>query len=559
MFERLTKKILKLSFLFFIIAISLFIYFVFLRSSPIESLRINLKGPNEVLPLETYDYQIEIINNSNKKLTDASIKIVLSSGTFMEDNIQKKEISLFLGDIEEKQTIKGLKLFFINPGDMKENIKAILNYKIKKEGQVFAKEENFDVLVKYPPIKAQIQLPTKVYVNKEFSATFHLINLTKKKLTNIRVSIDVPSGYLLTSSLPIKDKDFYWQFESLDAGETKTISLIGQIQDPKSLGIFSVKTDFSFQNFTYSLTKEIAKVNVLESPVVFYLKSIPESQNINIGSVLFYEVTLENRSHTSLDDGEIRIKLSGNFDFKSLRTDGFFDEFTNTIYFNARNKKELLSLAPGDKVKVEFSISLFRSYPILGESDKNFSVKVRAEYRTKSIPMEIEEGLNEYVVFQEDEKKIIGDIEVGSKLVYKDPVFASQGSFPLQPNQPTTLTWHIIIKSIGEDFENFTLLTRFPFGVNFTGKVGGDAILDNLKYDPKTGAFVYNLNKIPANVGYTQKEIDLAFQLIVEMPANVEGYFVIIPETKISANGSFSGAAIRKTIGEITSSDVLYQ
>jgi len=559
MFERLTKKILKLSFLFFIIAISLFIYFVFLRSSPIESLRINLKGPNEVLTLETYDYQIEIINNSNKKLTDASIKIVLSSGTFMEDNIQKKEISLFLGDIEEKQTIKGLKLFFINPGDMKENIKAILNYKIKKEGQVFAKEENFDVLVKYPPIKAQIQLPTKVYVNKEFSATFHLINLTKKKLTNIRVSIDVPSGYLLTSSLPIKDKDFYWQFESLDAGETKTISLIGQIQDPKSLGIFSVKTDFSFQNFTYSLTKEIAKVNVLESPVVFYLKSIPESQNINIGSVLFYEVTLENRSHTSLDDGEIRIKLSGNFDFKSLRTDGFFDEFTNTIYFNARNKKELLSLAPGDKVKVEFSISLFRSYPILGESDKNFSVKVRAEYRTKSIPMEIEEGLNEYVVFQEDEKKIIGDIEVGSKLVYKDPVFASQGSFPLQPNQPTTLTWHIIIKSIGEDFENFTLLTRFPFGVNFTGKVGGDAILDNLKYDPKTGAFVYNLNKIPANVGYTQKEIDLAFQLIVEMPANVEGYFVIIPETKISANGSFSGAAIRKTIGEITSSDVLYQ
>jgi hypothetical protein len=558
--ERVLNRVLIFSFLIFVFAIGFFIYFVYFRPSPAAGLKINFLGPNEVSSLENYSYQIEVINGSNKKLTDVTLRISLPEGAFSVKNPQEKNVSLFLGDLERNQSLKqNLDLFFINAGSLKETLKFVLYYKIENKNYVFAKEENFSVLVKSPPIKTQISLPTKAYVNQEFQANFRIINLTKQKLNNIKVSIEVPSSYLLTSSFP-SSENFYWEFNFLNPGETKNISLIGQIQDTKSSGIFSVKTDFSFQNSSFSLTKEFAKINILENPVVFYLKSTPETKSLPIGSSLFYEITLENKSQSTLENGEVKIIFNGPFDLSSLNSDGYFNEFERALYFNTRNKPELLSLKPGNKVKFNFSISLFQSYPILGETNKNFSAKIRAEFRTPSIPLEIEEAGKEYFVFQEDEKRIIGNFDIDSKLVYKDPDFISQGPFPLQPNQPTTLVWHLKIRSIGEDFDNFTLSTRFPAGVNFTGKVGGDAILDNLKYDPKTGAFVYNLNKLPANLGYTQKEIDLAFQLIVEMPANVEYYnFIIVPQTEASAFGSFSHSEVRKTLREISASQILYK
>jgi len=558
--ERVLNRVLIFSFLIFVFAIGFFIYFVYFRPTPAVGLRINFLGPNEVLSLENYSYQIEVINGSNKKLNGVTLKISLPEGAFSVKNPQEKNISLFLGDLEKGQSLKqNLDLFFINAGELKETLKFVLNYKIENKNYVFAKEENFSILVKSPPIKTQIFLPTKAYINQEFQTNFRIINLTKQKLNNIKVSIEVPSGYLLTSSFP-SSENFYWEFNFLNPGETKNISLIGRIQDPKSSGIFSIKTDFSFQDFSFSLTKEIAKVNILENPVIFYLKSTPESKSLPIGSSLFYEISLENKSQSTLENGEVKIIFNGPFDLSSLNSDGYFNEFDRALYFNTRNKPELLSLKPGDKVKFNFSISLFRSYPILGETNKNFTAKIRAEFRTPSIPIEVEETGKEYVVFQEDEKRIIGDFDLENQLVYKDQNFIPRGPFPPQPNQPTTLVWHLKIRSIGEDFDNFTLSTRFPAGVNFTGKVGGDAILDNLKYDPKTGAFVYNLNKLPANLGYSQKEMDLAFQLIVEMPANVDREnFIIIPQTEVSALGSFTQSGVRKTLREITASQVLYQ
>ena len=557
---KILNKILGFSFLVFIFTIGFFIYFIFFRPTPAAGLNINFFGPNEVLSLENYNYQVEVVNGSNKKLTDVTLKIFLPEGAFFVDKPQEKDASLFLGTLEKGQSSKqNLDLFFINAGGIKETLKFVLNYKIENRNYVFAKEENFSVLVKSPPVNIQIFLPTKAYINQEFQANFRLINLSKQKLSNIKVSIEVPSGYLLTSSFP-SGENFYWEFNFLNPGETKNISLIGQIQNLKSSGIFSIKTDFSFQNLSFSLPKEIAKINILESPVVFYLSSTPESKSLPIGSSLFYKITLENKSQSILENGEVKIIFYGPFDLSSLNSDGYLNEFDRVLYFNPRNKPGLLSIKPGDRLEFNISISLFQSYPILGENNKNFSVKIRAEFRTPSIPVEIEEGGKEYVVFQEEEKRIIGNFDVESKLVYQHPDFVSQGEWPLKPNLPTTLVWNLKIRSIGEDFDNFTLATRFPMGVNFTGKVGGDAILDNLKYDPKTGAFVYNLSKLPANLGYTQKEIDLAFQLIVEMPANVDmGNFIIIPQAEVSATGSFSQSNVRKTLREIAANQVFYQ
>ena len=538
-------------FLFIISGVIVFIFF-YLKPTPATGLKLNLIGPNEVNSLENYSYNLIFENNSNQNLVEVSLKIFLSDGAFLVNRPQEKEVSIFIGEFSPKDTFsQNLDFFFINEGGLKENIKIILNYKIQDKPHIFEKEENFAILVKNPPLKIQVFVPEKTYLNYEFQAIFRIINLSSQKLNSLKFIIETPSYFKIISSFP-QTEDYYFQYPFLKPLETKEISLIGQIQDIRSSGIFSAKAEFEFLNRKFSLTKEIVKINLLENPVAFYIKSDPASHNIPIGSNLYYEIIIENKGQSTLENNEVRVKLSGPFDLLSLNSDGYFSEIEQVLIWNSRNKPGLLNFKPKDRITLRFSISLFRSYPILGENNKNFSAKIRVEFRTATIPVEIETSRKEFVIFQEDEKKITGNITINQNLIYNDDVFPGTGPLPLIPGEPTTLAWHIRIKTIGEDFTDFSLNTKLPIGVNLTGKVGGDAILENLKFDPKTGIFVYSINNLKANLGYLEKELDLIFQIIVIPPINVDlNNYVIIPQIQYSAMGSFSKVQLQNNVPEI--------
>ncbi len=558
--EKLLNRLLLISTIVFVFAVLVFVYFYYLKPKPLAGLKIFLKGPEEVLALEDYDYQIQVENGSNQKLKNVSLKISLSQGIFNSQRVQEKESSFFLGDLEPKQKYENkINLFFLNGGNEKETITLTLNYKIGDKNYVFSKESTFSILVKNNPIQIQISLPTKIYLNQQFQTNFHLTNITNKKLDNVNILIELPSNYLLNSSFPASE-NLVWSFPSFDSKESKNIVLIGQMQSSESLGIFSIKINFEYQGLKFSLPKEIAKVEVLENPVVFNIKSQPAEESIRPGSTIFYEVTIENKSQTTLENCEVKVTFEGPLDISSLNTDGYFNEIERAIYWNSRNKNELLAFKPGDKTTIRLSIGVFQSYPILGEKAKNFSTKMKIDFKTPSIPAEVEIQGKEYTVSQIDEKKIIGDITIEQALFYQDKYFPGEGPFPLENNQPTTLTWHLYIKTIGEDFESLVISTRLPMGVNLTEKVAGDAVVNNLKYDPRTGSFLYYLNNVPANLGYTEEIIDLAFQIIVEVPGKVDPKdFIIIPEVQYSARSSFTKVQINKSTKELKGESIIYQ
>jgi hypothetical protein len=554
------NKILFGVILIFFVTLAIFIYTVYFQPMPALGLKTNLIGPNEVVPLENYDYQIRVENYSNKNLTDVNLRIILSEGIFWNKSNQTKEFSFSLGRIEAKNTVnQNLNLFFINEGNFKETIKFILTYKLEGQSHIFEREDSFSILVKNAPLQAQIFIPTKTYLNQEFQVSFKVINLSNKILENIKVKIDTPSNFLLVSTFPKNDNSLYWEFKKIEPKEIKDISLIGQIQNIKSTGIFSAQLYFDYQGKTFILPKEIAKINLLDNPINIEIQTSPAQESIPIGSNLLYEIKLKNKSQTILDDVMIKVKFFGPFDLSSLNSDGSFSQIDQVLSWTVREKNELLHLRPGDEVKLRFSISLFQSYPILENNDaKNFTAKIRVEIKTPTIPAEIEEGTKEYLVYQEIEKKISGKLEVTDKILYGDIFFPSAGPLPLVNEQPTTLSWHIQVKTIGEDFENFALSTRFRPGVNLTGKVGGDAIIDNLKFDPKTGVFFYNINKLPANLGYTQKELDLVFEIVVIPPALTKtNDLIIIPPLQYSGVGSFSKTELNGNLKELRPFDII--
>lgn len=552
--NRILNRLLLVSILIFIIVFTYLIYTLFLKTPKDIGLKVDLIGPTNVDSLKIYNYKIEVINPSNQIINNLNIKINLSNGIFLSENLNEKVINYSFKNLNPQSKIsQEFSLIFINPGNLKETINISINYKLGNKENIFSKEETFPIFVQNSPLNLKISLPSKIYINQEFQSTFSLINETEETLENIKISIETPTFYLLKSSLPENQlpfgKDYYVEIEKINPYEEKEFNLIGQIQNIKSSGIFTFKIMFSYKNMDFELNKEIAKINILENPVVFYIKSMPESDNVQIGSGISYEVSLINRSQTPLENGEVRIYIDGPVDWSSLQIsdNGYFDINEKYIIWNARNKKELSIINPQQSINFKIFLMLYQSYPIFGENKKNFTIKIRAEFRSPSIPIEIETPSKEFVIYQEDEKRIIGKIRISSYLTYNESNFDYSGPFPLENGQPTLITWHIKVDTLAEDFENLVLSTVLPFGVNFTGKVGGDAIIDNVRYDSRTGSFMYEIPKLEANLGYSEdkKSIDLIFQLLVQPSGNINpNDFIIINKIDYSVTGSFSKSRI---------------
>jgi hypothetical protein len=98
MSEKFLNKLLIFSLIIFIFSISFLIYTIYFKTKPLSGIKINFSGINEVISLENYNYQIEITNNSNKKLFNTNLKIQLSEGAILKIIYNKKKF-LFLLEI----------------------------------------------------------------------------------------------------------------------------------------------------------------------------------------------------------------------------------------------------------------------------------------------------------------------------------------------------------------------------------------------------------------------------------------------------------------------------
>jgi hypothetical protein len=101
---------------------------------------------------------------------------------------------------------------------------------------------------------------------------------------------------------------------------------------------------------------------------------------------------------------------------------------------------------------------------------------------------------------------------------------------------------------------------KLPPYVNFTGKVAGDALGENFSYDTKTGEFSYFISSLPANLGYTEKEIDLAFQIVVLSPANLDPrYLELIPSFGYKVTSVFTNTNFTGSTQSINASEIIYE
>ncbi|MER3570053.1 MAG: hypothetical protein C4348_00335 [Patescibacteria group bacterium] len=558
-FDKFLNALLYLSVFIFALSLIFLSFNLLLKREKPTNIKLSIFGPYEVNSLEESIYTLLIENNSNLNLENVSLSIILSDGGYFLEN-NEKEKTINIGKLKANTSTKiNLGILFLNEGNKEEKINAVLRYKIENKPYSFEDKKIFSILVKNPPIQISPDLPSKIYVFQPFQSTFKIINLSKENLDNLNVKINLPNYFNLISSLP-SGENLNWNFSNFYLGDKKTITLIGYFQEETLSPYFDVEVNFSWKGKSFSLFKESYKINLLPSPVKITVTTNPLTESVNIGSNIYYSIQIENKSKINLKENLVKVTFNDLFDISSVKVDnGYFSSLENAVYFTSRYEEKLLNLKPNEKVSLRFNINLIKSYPILGEKQKDFLAKIKIEFRTPSIPPEIEiPNLTEFKINLEDDKKIIGSYEIKDFLVYKDKIFENYGPIPFVNETPTTLSWYLKIKTIGEEFENFSLTGKLPPYVNLTGKVGGDAILDNLKFDPTTGEFSYSINNLTANMGYTEPELTLVFQIVVNPPAQISTYNLeILPLIKYQITSKFTKMNFAGYVGGQSSSEII--
>lgn len=555
-FKKNIKKVFVAIFLLFLISASAFIYIFYYRAVYVRGVNLNILGVEEVNSLDEYEYAIKIENNSNYQLVDSKLEINLEKGVFFADDIEAEKKIINIGDLDLK-TSREIRSRFFFIGNLNEikKIKVAYIYYTPKRNQEYKTEKELIVSIKKEPLSLQIYSPSKVFVNEFFNFSIKLSNNTSKNL-GFKVSVNFQGNYEADVVSPPYERKYEWTFNSISPNSSLEISMIGKYLKYVSNPAVYVDVNLIYLNRIFPLKTYSVGINILESPIVLEIESRPESNVVDLRLPITYVIRWTNKSSITLNNVKLKVNFEGPFDYETLRTDGYFDPYENSIIWDARNKPALANVSPGSFDYVTISIAPTKEYPI---GKKDLELQIKATLETESIPPEVQILSKKLSIQTQLTKKIKGDINVVTELLYNDPQVKNTGPYPLVNGKPTTLSFYLKFYTYGEDFQNILVKTKIPIGVKLTGVVGGEFNYNKLQYNAETGDFVYQIDEISVGHGSIYGPYSIMFQIEVTPPliGNINN-LVIIPPIEISAQGKFSGESFKIKTNELQPFNIGY-
>ena len=533
------KKIFFISFILLLISVGIFSFIFYYRAIYIQRITLNILGPTDVNSISPYEYLIKVENNSNEIITDTKLNINLEEGAYFYDYIENRNLSFNLGDLDPKtyREVK-IKLFFVGNIDQTVKIKANLSYSTIKRNQVFEIDKDIVTVIKREPINLQISVPSKVFINEPFAIYIKGTNNTDQEI-DLRIDLDTKGNFeTISLSPPPSEGKLSWNFPGLSPNKGFEINISGKFVGQIQFAPIMINNTITYKNKTFVLKSLPIELKVLESPIVLEIITNPEDRVVNLSSYITYTIKWTNKSSVPLSNVKLKINLEGPFRFDTLKTDGYFDPFENSIIWDARNKQSLYLVQPGSSDSVNFYITVADKYP---SGRKNLELKVIAKMETETIPPEVQVLTKKLTIETQNTKLIAGNITVEPKILYNDPSVKNRGPFPLEAGKPTTLSLYLDFSTFGEDFSNILVKTKIPIGVKLTGVFGENFNVNNLQYNPDTGEFLYKIDELSAGYGDVYPVYRLMFQIEVIPPLYSDPRsFIIIPSIEISAQGKFS-------------------
>lgn len=541
-----------------IVVISFGAYYFFFRSEA-PNIGLEISRPAETPIGVLFPVTIAFSNYSDKVLTDATLSLILPEGLSYageaEDQRVKEES---MGDVGPGSIVKQeVNLVAVKDPHTLKRIQARVRYrtangsKAQFEAQAFA-----DVPVGSPAVELSFSLPEKTLAGERFSVALNYENTSGKDYPNLRIVIDYPPMFRLSDADPKPTQAAnQWDLGTVKAGEKGVITLSGiAAGSEQSILNFSASLLASIRGERYTLTTETASTAIAPSAISLSVSVNNEKEYIAaLDESLLYILRYRNNSNTALENLTLRAAFTGElYDFATVRTQASLNSLTNTFTWNAANTPSLAKLDPGEEGAVSLPIKVKKYFPIARLGDKNYTLGVRAQIESPTVPSGT--AADRSIAIASIESKVKGAVKISAYGLFRDAAsdILNKGPYPPRVNQPTQYSIHWQVTNYGTDVSGAAVKAPIKSGARFTGVVKS-SIGAKPSYDATSGEVSWQIGDIPAGKGVTSPPLEAVFQIENTPSVNQVGQSVeLLGETRLEAADVFTGASLSDIASSVT-------
>lgn len=487
------------------------------------NVELNIRAPQDIASGKEIILIIDYKNNNRVSLTDPHLIINYPSGVFSAEGEEVHQERKDLNEISKKSSgQETFKVRLVGEKGEAKTITAALDYQPQNIHSRFEKSISQRVEINSVLISIKIDGPDNVMPGQELSYLIEYENKTNKDISNLRVEIDYSEDLKIKTAdpQPIEGTNNIWQINVLRAGEKKEINLDGTLQgeegEDKVLKV-TIGTMENEQFLQYSRSEYSTKIAPSPLLLMVNLANIEEKNcNFDPGQHLEYDIEFRNNTDVALQELILKVYLENSiFDFRNIDLNGvgYFDSRKNIITWAGGEIPELNLLEPNQSGSVKFRIDPKKSIPMDSYNDKNLQAKVVAEIGTLTVPTKF--ALKELKITKELTCKINSQLGIKSKVYYYEPTAGIFNTGPLPPkvNELTTYTVHWQITNGSNDLENVRVSAVLPQGISWSNYYVNKVSNSQVYYNERTKEIIWEIQKVPAGIGYVLPIYELIFQI----------------------------------------------
>ncbi len=514
---------------------------------------VELEGPDEVLRGVPFEVDVSISNETDSLVTGAELIVSPGEGIRNLGNLDGNgAFNDQIGDLGEGSLAKRTYRFLAISSDGEGEIAFNLSY-FSSHNKNFETKAIRKIKIGGSAVEVEVQKPEQILPGSVFEINIQYENNSDFDLPEAILEVEYPSSFRFRdASLRPDSLNNYWRLGELRSKSSGSLKIRGVLDSGGSSSfVMPVILSAGFLGEIFPVTEELVELTVSPSPVgleIFVNRR--ENYVARIGDRLTYTIRYENSSGIALTDVVIKAELTGElYDFSGLSSNGNVNLGARTVTWDVSNLPVLRLVDAGVLGEVNFEVKIEDQFPISRLNDKNFSLNLRAEITSPSVPyyLSASETRAEAVL----ETKVAGLVRVDAQAFYRDTLskVVNDGPVPPKVGEPTEYTIHWFIRNYGTDVSNTSVKAYLPQNVRWTGIVKSNTETVPL-YNEETREVVWNIGKIRATKGVLDAPLAAVFQ-IEGTPAQSDlGNFQnLISATILLATDDFTGL-------KLTGSDV---
>ncbi len=516
--------------------------------------------PSQILVGQPFDLGISVSNYSDQVMGNAKLTLLLPEGVvFKGQDASQRASEQLVGDLGPGGILRqeSFELIVLKDPQSVKRLSARVSYSLGgKEGTRYESQKDFDLNVGQSAMTLNFSVPEQVFSGQDFELAVRYQNNTEQDLRNVRLRLDYPPVFKFQDATadPSQGNNI-WELGTVLRNGTGSFTVAGTITGPsQSSYAFKGSVSANYSGQDYPLTEQASNVSVAASPlaVAVILNNDP-NYVARLDDYLTYTLAYQNNSGVPMANVTVRAQLKGEMlNFSALQTDGVFDSRTNTVTWNASNKRELASLGPGESGALQVNIRTRTAYTPRRLGDKNYILKLTAEIESPSVPPGT--AAAKTISIAQIENRMAGQAAFDMTGYFRDAGsgILNSGPYPPQVNKTTRYTIHWRIRNYATDLTNAQVSAYLQSGARCTGAVKS-TIAAQPVCNPDSGQVTWQVGNLAANQGVLDAPVEAIFQVEATPAVNqVNQPLTLIGDAQFTAMDNFTGLALASTDRAIT-------